>query len=549
MEKGYLALILHAHLPFIRHPEHASFLEEDWLFEAITECYIPLISVLNRIVEDKVACRLTLSISPPLTEMLSDALLQARYQRYLHKRIELSEKEAQRTKNSPHFSLLAKMYLEHFTNASKLFQDSYRGNLLSAFRDLQDQRVLEITTCCATHAFMPFISREEVRRAQVSVSQGSYEKHFGQRARGFWLAECGYEPKLEYLLKEFGLEYFILDSHGLLFGNPRPRYGVFAPVVTPSGVLAFARDLESGWQVWNARGGYPGDFYYREFYRDLGYDADYDYIKPYLHKDGIRRNIGIKYYRITGGGDLGQRAPYDRQQALARVSEHATDFVRNRRRQIEGLYESFRRKAIVICPYDAELFGHWWFEGPQFLETVIRRAASEQSVFRLSTPSDFLETNHPHPAQQPAASSWGTEGYNRVWLNQDNQWLYRHQHRAEDRMVELANRFPEAHGLLKRMLNQAGRELLLAQSSDWAFMISRQASASYAVKRFRNHVSRFTTLYEKILRQDFDRDWLQPVEEQDNIFNELDYRVFRSDGGPAVRRDAVAGDVTRKSDA
>jgi 1,4-alpha-glucan branching enzyme len=475
--------------------------------------------------------------------MLGDALLQSRYLHYLCQRIELSEKEVQRTKNSLHFNPLAKMYLEHFIHASKLFQDSYRGNLLSAFLDLQDQRVLDITTSCATHAFMPFISREEARRAQVGISQQNHQKHFGKRARGFWLAECGYEPKIEELLKEFGVEFFILDSHGLLFGTPRPRYGVFAPVVTPSGVLAFARDLESGWQVWNARGGYPGDFYYREFYRDLGFDADYDYIKPYLHQDGIRRNIGIKYHRITGGGDLGQRAPYDRQQALARVSEHATDFVRNRQRQIEGLYKTFERKSIVICPYDAELFGHWWFEGPQFLEAVIRRAASAQNVFRLSTPSEYAETNHPHPTQQPAASSWGAEGYNRVWLNPDNQWLYRHQHWAEDRMVELANRFPNAHGQLKNMLNQAGRELLLAQSSDWAFMISRQASASYAVKRFRDHIYRFTALHEKILRQDFDRDWLHPLEEQDNIFKELDYRVFRSDGGTGMRGDAVASDV------
>jgi 1,4-alpha-glucan branching enzyme len=548
MEKGYLAIILHAHLPFVRHPEHASFLEEDWLFEAITECYIPLISVLNRILEDNVPCRLTLSISPPLAEMLSDALLQSRYLHYLCQRIELSEKEIQRTKNSPHLCPLAEMYLEHFIHSGKLFQDSYQGNLISAFKDLQDQRVLDIITCCATHAYMPFISREEVRRAQVYISQRNYQKHFRQRARGFWLAECGYEPKIEDLLKEFGVEYFILDSHGLLVGTPRPRYGVFAPVVTPSGVLAFARDLESGWQVWNARGGYPGDFYYREFYRDLGFDADYDYIKPYLHQDGIRRNIGIKYHRITGGDDLGQRAFYDRQQALARVSEHATDFVRNRQQQIEGLYATFKRKVIVICPYDAELFGHWWFEGPQFLEAVIRKVAAEQNVFRLSTPSDYAEAKHHHHPQEPAASSWGAEGYNRVWLNQDNQWLYRHQHWAERRMVELANRFPDAHGQLKRMLNQAGRELLLAQSSDWAFMISGQASASYAVKRFRDHICRFTMLQKKILQQDFDCDWLQPIEVQDNIFRELDYRAFRSDAGPGLRGEVVAGSAKSEGD-
>ena len=274
MEKGYLALILHAHLPFIRHPEHPSFLEEDWLFEAITESYIPLISALNRIVRDQVPCRLTLSISPTLAEMLSDALLQARYLRFLDQRIELAEKEVRRTQNSLCFRDLSRMYHRHFLQARKLFQERYRGNLLFAFKDLQESGVLEIITCCATHAFLPFVSREEARKAQVAIARETHERHFGRPPRGFWLAECGYEPKLEELFKQFGMAYFILDSHGLLFGTPRPQHGIFAPVKTPSGVMAFARDLESSWQVWNTHGGYPGDFYYREFYRDLGYDAD-----------------------------------------------------------------------------------------------------------------------------------------------------------------------------------------------------------------------------------------------------------------------------------
>jgi 1,4-alpha-glucan branching enzyme len=182
--------------------------------------------------------------------------------------------------------------------------------------------------------------------------------------------------------------------------------------------------------------------------------------------------------------------------------------------------------------YDAELFGHWWFEGPQFLEAVIRKAASAQKRFSPVHAVRLCGEKPPPSCSKAGGFFLGAEGYNKVWLNPDNQWLYRHQHWAEDRMVELANRFPDAHGQLKRMLNQAGRELLLAQSSDWAFMISRQASASYAVKRFRDHICRFTTLHEKILRQDFDRDWLQSIEEQDNIFRELDYRVFRSDAGP-----------------
>ena len=201
----------------------------------------------------------------------------------------------------------------------------------------------------------------------------------------------------------------------------------------------------------------------------------------------------------------------------------------NRERQIEYLHETLKRCSIVVSPYDAELFGHWWFEGPQFLEVFIRKAALEQKIFRLATPGDFLEKYDHHPSQQPAASTWGAEGYNRVWLNSNNQWLYRHQHWAEDCMIELSNRYRNPGETLQRMLNQAARELLLAQSSDWAFMLSHRTSALYAIKRFRDHIHRFKTLHESIVRQNCDLDWLKEIEERDNLFRDLNYRVFGSD--------------------
>ena len=528
MPQGYLALVLHAHLPFVRHPEHEWFLEEDWLFEAITECYIPLISMLRQFAADAVPCRLTLSISPPLAEMLNDPLLQARYVRYLRSRIELSQREIQRTKDIPALLSLAQMYHQSFQNAYRLFEEGLGRNLLKAFRELQEQEIIEIMTCPATHAFMPFVSKAEAQRAQLRSARTVCEKHFGKSPRGLWLAECGYEPGLESLIKEAGFEYLVLDAHGLLFGNPRPAAGVFAPVKTPQGLVVFGRDMESSRQVWSSQNGYPGDFKYREFYRDLGFDGDYDHVRPYLHPDGVRRNLGIKYHRITGSNDLAQREIYDRQEALAKAEEHAANFVFNRCQQIQYLHETLENNPIVVSPYDAELFGHWWFEGPQFLDQVIRKAAFNPSVFQLATLGEAVEA-FPNPVlQQPTSSSWGAEGYHQVWLNERTQWLYRHQHKAEASMVELANRFPEAQGLLHDALNQAARELLLAQSSDWAFLISQGKSVPYALRRFRTHIQRFQTLHRQILQQDIQLDWLRTVEAQDNIFPEIDYRDFQS---------------------
>lgn len=525
MPLGFFAIVLHAHLPFVRHPEHRTFLEEDWLFEAMTECYLPLIKVLRKLAEDKVPCRFTLSVSPPLVEMLADPLLQARYRHYLESRIELADQEVHRTQHDLALQPLAVMYRQFFGAAARLFEH-YRSNLLSAFRQLQDEGLIEIVTCPATHAFLPFVSNEEARRAQLVIARETCEHHFGKSPRGLWLAECGYEPGVEKPIHETGFEYFVLDAHGLLFGNPRPPAGIYAPVMTPKGLIAFGRDLASSRQVWSSQGGYPGDADYREFYRDLGYDGHYESLRPYLHADGVRRNLGIKYHRVTGPGDLGQRALYHRERALAKAEEHATHFVQSRLEQLASLQQTLGQPTVVVSPYDAELFGHWWFEGPQFLDQVIRKTASSQSQFKLTTLSDVV-AECPNPVRtQPAASSWGEQGYQQVWLNERTQWLYRHQHQAERCMVELANKFPIAEGSLQRALNQAARELLLAQSSDWPFLISRQTAVPYAMRRFRGHIHRFHQLRAQISSGAIDEGWLQTIEAQDSLFPTLDYRVF-----------------------
>jgi len=528
MNQGFLAIVLHAHLPFVRHPECPSFLEEEWLFEAITESYLPLISVLSQIARDQVPCRLTLSISPTLAEMLHDPLLQSRYLDYLQLRIELAGREVSRTVYSPRFHALAKMYQGLYCHALQDFESVYCRNLLGTFQSLQEQGVVELVTCPATHPFIPFVSKAEVRKAQLAVALTTFRAHFGCRPRGVWLAECGFEPELDPLLHEAGLDYLVLDAHGVLLGTPTPKYGIYTPVLTPHGVIAFGRDMESSWQVWNLHGGYPGDVHYREFYRDLGYDADYNYIRPYLHQDGIRRNLGIKYYRITGKADLGRRDPYDQQAALAQAAEHASHFVACRQSQISTLSGKLNRPPLVVSPYDAELFGHWWFEGPQFLDALIRRVACTHCNFRLVTLGDCLDIFQQPSTSLPSASSWGADGYNRVWLNPDTQWLYRHQHWAEAQMVDLANRFPNLEGVPKRILNQAGRELLLAQSSDWAFGISRRTFPIYAIRRFREHISQFRSLVEQVRSQRIDLNYLHELETRDNLFPELDYRVFQT---------------------
>ena len=269
-EKGYVSFVLHAHLPFIHHPESEDYLEEQWLYEAISETYIPLLMNFKKLEEEKVDFRITMSMTPPLLNMLDNKLLQKRYIKYLKKHIDLCEKELIRTKDNERMNNLAQYYLDRYTNDLYIFKDVYNCNLIQGFKYFQDIGVLEIITCGATHGYFPILYvTEQTVKAQIAVGVQTYEKYFGKKPRGIWLPECGYVPEADKYLKEFGIDYIITETHGILYANPTHIYGTFAPIVSPEGVIAFGRDIESSRQVWSSINGYPGDFNYREFYRDI----------------------------------------------------------------------------------------------------------------------------------------------------------------------------------------------------------------------------------------------------------------------------------------
>src|SRR5208337_965639 len=229
---------------------------------------------------------------------------------------------------------------------------------------------------------------------------------------------------------------------------------------------------------------------------------DLEYLEPHLPAPGRRGFTGIKYHRITGGSVT--KEVYDREAAVRAADEHAAHFLAARREQIQKLAVTIDRPPMVLAPYDAELFGHWWYEGPEFLDFFVRKAFFDQNSFELITPQDYLRR---HPAQQlatPAASSWGEEGYWRVWLNEKNQWIYPHLQVAQERLTELTDRFPRPGPITERALRQAARELLLAQASDWAFLMRADANSEYARRRVQQHLSRFTTVYAQIMNDRID---------------------------------------------
>lgn len=525
MSLGYVALVLHAHLPFVRHPESDYVLEEEWLHEAIIETYVPLLHLFEGLKRDGVDFKMTMSMTPPLVSMLRDELLQDRFDHHLGMLLELVKKEVVRNEHTPHLKYLAEYYVQEFSAVKATWERCDR-DLVGAFKQFLDSGNLEIITCGATHGYLPLMQMyPQAVWAQIQVACESYEENFGRAPKGIWLPECAYFEGLERLVADAGLRYFLTDGHGILYAKPRPRYGSYAPIFTEAGVAAFGRDHESSQQVWSSKVGYPGAPEYREFYKDLGWDAEYEYIKPYIMPNGQRKNTGVKYHKITGK-DSSHKEWYDPYWAKEKAAEHAANFMHNRERQVEHLHHLMQRPPMIVSPYDAELFGHWWYEGPWFIDFLFRKSWFDQQTFEMTHLAEYLQTNPTQQVARPSQSSWGYKGFHEYWLNETNAWIYPHLHKAAERMIELARREP-VDELEWRALNQAAREVLLAQSSDWAFIMRTGTMVPYAERRTKSHVQRFTKLYTDLLKGEVDSGWLEKVELIDNIFPNINYRVYR----------------------
>jgi 1,4-alpha-glucan branching enzyme len=520
---GHLAIVLHAHLPFVRHPEHEEFFEEDWFFEAISETYIPLIRMMQRLLSDGVPFKLTMSITPPLCAMLDDELLRGRYVRHLERTIRLAQREIDRNREHSELRELAQFYCESFSETLRLFE-MWNRDLVAAFRDLRDAGALEIVACAATHGVLPVLAPvAEAMRAQIAIGRDVYRRSFQAEPSGFWLPECAYAPGVERLLQEANVRWFIVDAHALAAAKPRPRRAIFAPCFTADGPAVFARDPDSSRQVWSAESGYPGDPAYREFYRDVGFDLPPQAVFP-ESTTKTPRFTGLKYHRITGR-DTGKQL-YDPAWAESAAHAHAEHFLESRRQQLQRL-GSIDFDPIIVMPFDAELFGHWWYEGPLFLESFIRKTAAHPEELRLTTPTDYLAAQPTQEVVSPAASSWGDGGYWAVWLEESNAWIYPHLHAAARQMVEAARRQRDSSNpLVVRVLQQLARELLLAQSSDWAFLIRSGTAKGYATKRTTDHLTRFNSLREQLTRGEIDERFLADCEWRDNIFPEIEWRHY-----------------------
>lgn len=519
---GQLALVLHAHLPYVRSSAPGS-LEEDWYFQALQECYLPLLAVLEAAAADPAQQpRLTLGLSPTLLSLLADRDLNQRFLPWLQLRQEL-------LREAPSDCAAAAAALAEQLAAIEAQWRRCQGRLVPRFARLQQQGVLDLITCGATHGYLPLLREvPEAVRAQLLTAVREHTRQLGERPLGIWLPECAYYEGLDQQLVAAGLRYSVLDGHGLLHAQPRPRYGVFAPICSPAGVAFFGRDSNATLPVWSAREGYPGHGAYREFHRDLGWDLP----EQQLSDAGIssRRPLGLKLHRVTAQGcPLEGKQPYDPAAAAEQVRAHAAHYLAGRAAELQGLGGSMARPPLLVAPFDAELFGHWWFEGPQFLAALFEQAAT--SGVELVSLRQVLACGHNLQVCCPSPSSWGQGGYHDYWLNDTNAWVVAEWQKAARAMVRRVNQ-GVGSAEQRDLLTQAGRELLLAQSSDWSFILRAGTTTELARERIHRHLDRFWRLLDAINSgSPLPEAWLTGVRREDGLFPLLNAADWASQPG------------------
>jgi 1,4-alpha-glucan branching enzyme len=487
------ALVLHSHLPYARGAGRWPHGEE-WVHEAILGTYLPLLGLLHDLRDDAVPYQVTIGLTPTLIEQLADHDIDARFIEYCDDQIHRADTDVRRFvgDGDTERGSLARFYASLFRAHRDAYVRRFDRDLVGAFASLARTGHVEILTSGATHGYLPLLDRASVN-AQLAVGGRTTRRLLGVEPRGIWLPECAYAPGLEDILEAHGLTHFFTDAallggkrlvaDGHRFEAERSGSGIDAPLISPadvdtlrpylvreSNVVAIARHDKVSGQVWSAMMGYPGEAAYREFHR----------------KDD---RSGLRYWSVTDQQTgLAAKRRYSPGAAAERARTHATHFVGLLRDTLSRHREERGGDALLTVTFDSELFGHWWFEGIDWLGHVLREVASDGPPPLCV--AEYLRRDGATERIDLVEGSWGKNNDHSTWMNEQTAWMWTDLARMAGEIHELRAARP-TDALRARAARQAARELLLAQSSDWPFLVTTGQAADYAVERFRGHALRF----------------------------------------------------------
>ena len=515
-----VCFVLHTHLPYVLHHgawPHGS----DWLCEAVAECYIPLIAMCDRLRADGIRPGLTFDVSPILAEQLAHPEFPTLFERYCREHAELAESDA------VHFMehgveservAMAHQWSQWYRETSELFVEVYDRDIVGQFRRLQEFGAIEVMTCGATHGYLPLLAEDESIERQIDIAVRAHERHFGCPPRGIWLPECAYRPgypwrtflpvyaysrprhrvSIEQMLQRHGLQYFVTDESALRVSRPLGfvnergertsleqtfglvrrrleerssmdvyRVGSIAEDVT---VSVFTRHTDTALQVWSGTSGYPGDGDYLDFHKKFA-------------------NSSLRYWRVTDNtADMAFKQPYVPEWANHRAREHGRHYANLIIQTLQQRRGQTDAPVVLTLPFDTELFGHWWFEGPVFLEEVLRELHGSPLAQHV-TLGQCHDAINPDCVIALPESSWGRDGNHSVWMNDQTQWTWEREYQLEYRVRALFEKHPRRRWTpeLHRIARSIIRQVLLAQASDWQFLITTGSAKDYAEMRFHNH--------------------------------------------------------------
>jgi 1,4-alpha-glucan branching enzyme len=515
--KIYSIIFLHAHLPYINHINE-DYIEENWYFENVIESYVPFLRMISNLLNDGIEPRFAISISPTLCYMMENENLQNKLKRYINLRLKLIETELKKETDERIIKNL-NMYLNLY-HSSYEFLKTYSFDLITPFKFYKNQGILEIITTPATYPILPFLINKQVIDLQITLASMDYRERFLHPLKGIFLSECAYEESVLVPLKKNSISYFFVDETSLDTTKHTP-YSLYR---TSNGINVFVRDSVSSESI-IGESSYPSNPLYRDFYKDIGYERDIDYLKEFtLFTQRIP--TGLKYYKI-GTLSRSEKEIYEAEPALKQVEIDAEDFIKKRVEQ----FKNCEKSPLVVSCFNMEIFGHRWFEGIYFLEMIFRKVRSERYPIQFLTPSQYLSMNSSsNNFIELQTSSWSENGYFDKWLNERNDFIYPYIYEITQKYLRIVNKYVNSSPPfnIDLALRQLGREILLMHSSDWSVMINYDMHREYALYRLKKHYSNALKIIDQINSSSVDISFIKKLENENNIFHSLDWRLFAS---------------------
>lgn len=525
MPEKRLILVITAEQAYIRNvePENTFSAQNDILFSAITDTYIPLVDMMERLEEENVPFKINLVISPILCELLEDPAVQEQYITHLEKRIALGREELNRNSNAPELPV-AQSILSELERKLDLFVNKYQRRLIKRIRALISKGFVEIIPTAASYAYLPHYSDfNEAINAQIETGLYSAKAFFGEVGDGFYLPYLGWSSGFDKILRPYGINYTILDTKAVLFAETPSEKGIFCPARTNNSLVIFGRDPDTPHDI-KGENGYMNNPVYLSVEKDVGFELDSKILTSILENNGARVQTGFKYW--ANKEISGENVVYDQQAAKKQAMDDAENFFENKKSKLQSAAKYLPEDdAILVCTIPAENLGQSWNEGVQWLENVIRLCARDEEI-KLSVCKDNLKKQFSLQKITPYPCSGGGDGYSENLLDGSNNWMMRYTRKATERMIELANRFPGETSLKARLLNLGAKEALLVQSSALPKMIQEGLAPDFAVKEFREGILSFSQVFDALASNSVSTEWLTNLEKAYPLFSWINYRIF-----------------------